>query len=176
MGLGNKNGRRAFRAAKFKYSPPTTYLAHPTKKGEYITKADEIHEQFKCSWAKVFRLHPQESNVWQIVKHKYAAYIPKAEYEHLPYIAEEFVQQLDKMKETSAGFDGWTRKALRLLPRKAWEDRASIEHLATEMGILPDAYLHVPLTMLPKGQAVKAEQHRGISIFSMVHRVVYGNM
>ena len=80
------------------------------------------------------------------------------------------------MKETVAGFDGWTKKALKLLPRKAWQDRADIENMAAQIGLLPDAYLHVPLPMLPKGQAVTAEQHRGITIFSMVHRIVYGTM
>ena len=176
MGLGKNYGRRAFRAAKGSYSPPTTYLAHPTKKGEYITKAEDIHDHFIEAWTKVYRTHPQDSDVWENFKDKYAEHIPKAEYNDLPYTAEEFIQQLEKMKETAAGFDGWTRKALKLLPRKAWEDRAKIENLATELGILPDAYLHVPLPMLPKGQAIKAEQHRCITIFSMIHRVVYGAM
>ena len=80
------------------------------------------------------------------------------------------------MKETPARFDGWTRKALKLLPRKAWEARADIENMAAQMGTLPDASLHVPLPMLPKGQAVRAEQPRGITISSMVHRNVYGTM
>ena len=57
-------GRRAFRATKCNYSPPTTHLAHPTKKGEYVTKADDIHEQFKERWTKVFRLHPQNCDFW----------------------------------------------------------------------------------------------------------------
>ena len=78
------------------------------------------------------------------------------------------------MKDTSAGFDGWTRAALRLLPVKAWEHRARIENLAKEKGILPEAYLHVPLPMLPKGNALTPGQHRGITIFSMLHRLVHG--
>ena len=78
------------------------------------------------------------------------------------------------MKDTSAGFDGWTRAALRLLPVKAWHHRAMIENLAKEKGIFPDAYLHVPLPMLPKGQALTPSHHRGITIFSMLHRLVYG--
>ena len=78
------------------------------------------------------------------------------------------------MKESAAGFDGCTRKALRILPMKAWEDRASIENLAEELGILPDAYLHVPLPLLPKGQALGPQHHRGITIFSVLHRIVYG--
>ena len=57
---------------------------------------------------------------------------------------------------------------------EAWKDRAILENKAKELGVLPEAYLHVPLPMLPKGQALRLDQHRGISIFSMTHRVVYG--
>ena len=46
----------------------------------------------------------------------------------------------------------------------AWHDCARTENLAKELGMLPEAYLHVPLPMLPKGQVAKLEQHRGITI------------
>ena len=105
---------------------------------------------------------------------KYGEHIPRKPVEDFEYTAEDFIAQLDRMKESFAGFDGWTRKALRILPMKAWQDRARIENLAKDVGTLPDAYLHAPLPMLPKGQALRPEQHRGITIFSMVHRVVIG--
>ena len=109
-------GRRAFRAARCNYLPPTSYLAHPNIKGEYITKAEDIHELFKEAWSKVYRVHPSECDIWEKFHSEYAANIPRAEYQDSPYSADEFAQQLEKMKDTAAGFDGWTRKALLLMP------------------------------------------------------------
>ena len=48
--------------------------------------------------------------------------------------------------------------------------------MARNLGRLPEAYLHVPLAMIPKGDALRPDQHRGITIFSMLHRLVYGAM
>ena len=78
------------------------------------------------------------------------------------------------MKESAAGFDGWTKAALQILPERAWQDRAELENKAKERGVLPQAYCHVPLAMLPKGQAIGPQHHRGITIFSTIHRVVFG--
>ena len=78
------------------------------------------------------------------------------------------------MSSSAAGFDGWTKEALSLLPEKAWQDRADLENVAKEAGVLPSAYHHVPLAMTPKGQATGPKHHRGITIFSFVHRIVYG--
>ena len=44
------------------------------------------------------------------------------------------------------------------------------------MGILPEAYLDVSSPMLPKGHALGPNQHRGITISSMLHRLMYGIM
>ena len=57
---------------------------------------------------------------------------------------------------------------------EAWEGRALVENMAKRKGILPQSYLHVLNPMLPKGQALQLEQYRGITIFSMTHRFVYG--
>ena len=95
-------------------------------------------------------------------------------FQDTPYCVEDFTRQLDKMKDTSAGFDDWTRAALRLFLVRAWQRRALIENLAKEKGIFHEAYLHVPLPMLPKGHALTPSHHRGITIFSMFHRIVYG--
>ena len=80
------------------------------------------------------------------------------------------------MKESAAGFDGWTKSSLKLLPKKPLRIWADIESLAKGIGKVPEAYLHVPLAIIPKGHAVKLEQFPGVSIFSMLHRMVYGVM
>ena len=144
------------------------------KEGQYVADIKEIHEQFGKTWSKIFRRHQPGKKIWTEFEQAYSAYIPHAIFEDTPYRAMDFVEQLERMKESVAGFDGWTRKALRILPMEAWKDRAILENTATELGVLPDSYLHVPLPMLPKGQALRPDQHRGISIFSMTHRVVYG--
>ena len=89
------------------------------------------------------------------------------------YTADDCLNQLENMTSTSVGFDGWTRDAPKALPRRAREDRAKVENLAKAEGELPEAHFHVMNPMLPKGQALKPEHHRGITIFGMVHGVVY---
>ena len=76
-------------------------------------------------------------------------HIPNVPFQDSPYSADDFFRQLEKMKDSSVGFDGWTRVALRLLPVKAWHHRAQIENLAKDKGIFLDAHLHVALPMLP---------------------------
>ena len=176
MGLGNNYGRNAFKTSRTSYVPPTTHIADPERKGHYITDTEMIHDQFAKAWEKVYCAHPKDSNVWNDFQSKFGEYIPKVAFEDKPYTAEDFIDQLKKMKDSVAGFDGWTRGAFRLLPTRAWSHRAEIENMAKEMGKLPDAYTHVPSPMLPKGHAVNPSQHRGITIFSMLHRLLYGVM
>ena len=118
----------------------------------------------------------KQSPLWKNFEAKYGRHMPKVQYNDEPYTAKDLTDHLSRMKEIAAGFDGWTKAALTLLPWKALEYRAQIENMAREAGKLPDAYLHVPLAMIPKGHALRPEQHRGITIFSMLHRLVYGVM
>ena len=83
---------------------------------------------------------------------------------------------LPRISRSSSVGDGGSKAALLLLLAGAWEYRAQIENMPREIGKLPEAYLHVPLAMIPKGHAMRPEQHRGITIFSMLHRLVYGVM
>ena len=167
-------GRNAYRSARNNYTPPTQSLECPHKKGSYFTTTSDIHEQFRTYWEAVYCLHDRDANIWETFDGEYGMHIPNVEYDDKPYEASEFIEQLARMKDSAAGFDGWTKKALQLLPEQAWQDRAELENVAKTKGVLPQAYSHVPLAMLPKGQAVGPQHHRGITIFSMVHRVVYG--
>ena len=119
-----------------------------------------MHTQFREMWAKVYCKHPKQSTLWRNFEAKYGQHIPTVQYNDQPYIAKDPIEQLRRMKETAAGFDGWTKAALKLLPWGAWEYRAQIENMAREMGKLPEAYLHVPLAMVSKGHALRPEQHR----------------
>ena len=168
------HGRRAFKNSRTNYQPPTSTIQHPTKPLEYLADPKAIHDQFLTTWQKVYCKHPESAPIWETFDKEYGKHIPVAHFHDEPYKPQEFIAQLDKMKNIAAGFDGWTRDALRALPLRAWQDRADIENLAKQMGVLPEAYLHVPSPMLPKGQALRPEQHRGITIFSMLHRTVYG--
>ena len=49
----------------------------------------------------------------------YGQCIPEAQLEDFEHCAQDFVDQLEKIKESLAGFDGWTRKAPRILPMNA---------------------------------------------------------
>ena len=167
-------GRRAFTNSRTDYRPPTSTIADPQDKDRYIADNSEIHDQFLKTWQKVYRAHSGTKDIWENFDSKFGRHIPCAHFVDAEYTAQEFVDQLDRMRNTSAGLDGWTRDALRALPLEAWEDRARIENLAMKKGTLPQAYLHVLNPMLPKGQAVHPDHHRGITIFSMIHRVVYG--
>ena len=133
--------------------PPTTHIAHLGHLGKYITDVDKIHDQFGETWEEVYCAHPRNNDIWETFHSKCGRHIPHATFQDTPYCAEDFTRQFHRMKDTSAGFDGWTRAALRLLPMKAWHHRAMVEILAKEKGIFLDAYVYVPLSMLPKGHA-----------------------
>ncbi len=105
---------------------------------------------------------------------KHGNYIPRAHYEDKPYYDYEYQEQLRRMTNSAAGFDGWTKDSLKLLPSGVWEWRARIDNMAKSQGVVPSAYLHVPSPMIPKGHATQAKQHRGIVLFSVVHRVLCG--
>ena len=169
-------GRKAFATSRSNYVPPTTHLVYPNQEGRYITSTTEIHNQFRETWAKVYCKHPKQSSSWKNFEAKYGEHIPNVQYNDEPHTAKDLIDQLSRMKETVVGFDGCTKAALKLLPWKAWEYRAQIENMARETGKLLEAYLHAPLAMIPKGHALRPEQHRGITIFSMLHRLVYGVM
>ena len=165
--------------------PPRTIFYIPRKKGSYISDPKEVHDHFGEAWGKVYCRHErqgegegtnsnEEQEIWSTFKNKYGEHIPKSPFCDRPFTDQDFIDQLNQMKESAAGFDGWTRDALKIPPRKAWADRARIENLALKLGIFPDADLHVPLPMLPKGQALTPQHHRGITILSMVHRVIIG--
>ena len=104
------------------------------KKGEYIAGGKEIRQMFTEVWSKIYMRHPRGCFFGIRFKDKYGESIPRQHVEDFEYTVEDFNGQLDRMKESPLGFDGWARKALRTLPREAWHDRARIEHLANSLG------------------------------------------
>ena len=68
--------RKAFAASRSNYTPPTTHLADLDHSGRYITSTEEIHDQFREVWAKVYCKHPKQSTLWSNVEAKYGQHIP----------------------------------------------------------------------------------------------------
>ncbi len=168
-------GRKAFSSTRTDYSPPTFALQDGQKKGRYITSTEAIHDEFLKFWSTVYCAHSEESDEkWRAFFDTYGEYVPHADFQDQPYVFSDYEEQLQRMKGSAAGFDGWHKDALIMLPSGIWSWRAKVDNMAKEQGLVPDAFLHVPTPMLPKGQATTAEKHRGIVIFSYLHRIVGG--
>ncbi len=168
-------GRRAFSDTKIAYAPPTYALRKGDASDTYETSSERVHDAFLSFWTTIYCAHAEDDPArWNEFFNKYGDYIPRAEYHDKEYRGHEYEDQLKKMSDTSSGFDGWNRKALLSLPSAVWTWRAAIDNLAKRKGIVPDAYLHVISPMLPKGHATTAGQHRGIVVFSFLHRLLYG--
>ncbi len=172
----HNHGRRAYATARVPYAPPTFALKDPKDDKKYIMGTERVHDEFLHYWKEIFCAPHPDRRQWESFFQKYGEYVPTAPYQDQRYRGHHFTQQLERMKDSAAGFDGWTRAALRCLPEQLWDDRAELENRAKELGVVPTAYLHVPTPMLPKGQACRPEQHRGIVVFSMIHRVVMGTV
>ncbi len=169
------HGRKAFQSTRVGYVPPTFALRSENDVGGYVTSPADIHERFKEYWDTVFSMHKEGGQErWDEFYARFGPYIPYNDYVDKPYTGADYAEQLRRMSESSSGFDGWTLPALRLLPMGLWTWRAKIDNLAKRLGTVPRAYLHVPSPMLPKGHALLPCDHRGIVIFSMLHRVTYG--
>ncbi len=171
------HGRRAFAQSRLNYQPPTYAIEDPDDPTRHTAAVEVIHDEFMKCWREMFCSHGEENSEndrWGQFKAKYGKYIPKAPFEDRPYEVADYISQLERMRNSAAGFDGWKRDALRALPEEIWRWRARVDNLAKDQGIVPIAYLHAPMVMLPKGQGRTAEQHRGIIISSMLHRVCYG--
>ena len=78
------------------------------------------------------------------------------------------------MKNTIGGLDGWRMQELNALPLRIWELRYLVEKLADEQCILPTSFQFVSNPMLPKGHGGTALDHRGLSVFSGLYRVLSG--
>ena len=105
---------------------------------------------------------------------KYTTHLTRVESPVTAVTGSDLHTQLLRMKNTAAGFDGVDRPFLLALHSDLWTRRAEVENMGLHMGLLPSAYGHVIAPMLPKGHAQYAEQHRGLAIFSMLHRLHYG--
>ncbi len=159
------------------YKPPTYAIEDPDDATRHTAAVEVIHEAFLEYWRTIFCAHAQEdpdNDKWGRFDAKYGKYIPRAPFEDGPYEAAGYIARLERMRDSSVGVDGWRRAALKPIPEEIWAWRANVDNMAKEQGIVPTAYLHAPMVMLPKGQGRTADHHRGIIISSMLHRVVYG--
>ena len=62
----------------------------------------------------------------------------------------------------------------RRLPCAAWEPHADFAGEATERGYWPDAFLHIDEPFLPKGCGATPQEHRGLFMSPVPHRVAIG--
>jgi hypothetical protein len=70
--------------------------------------------------------------------------------------------------------DGWRTMELKALPLQLWEHRHQVEVLADRLGKLPTPYGHVSTPMLPKGEGRTAIDHRGLTLFPGLYRILSG--
>ena len=61
-----------------------------------------------------------------------------------------------------------------MLPLDVWNHRAEVEELALKLGRFPMVYEHALNVMLPKAEGDTELKHRGITLFSVLHRILAG--
>ncbi len=171
----NNHSRKAYARVKANYSPPTFSVRDPLDGNKFTFDQRKLHQLFIKDWEGVYRRHarnPPDANAFNA---RYGEHIPRVP------LAQGFLlkgidlhEQVKRMATSSPGFDGWTVEAVRSLTWQLWEDRARVERLAYNQGRFPTAYLHAPNAMLPKAEGDTPLRHRGITIFSILHRIVGG--
>ncbi len=167
-------GKKAFARTRGTYAPPTHAVKDPHDGNRFTFSTTRIHDLFMDVWAGIYRKHaddPPDARRFMEQYGRYTKYTPAYDG---PITAHEMVDQLGRTKPSAAGFDGWTKDSLSKLPLQVWQVRADIDELALKLGRLPQAYSHVITPMIPKGAAETPQDHRGITIFSQLHRVHFG--
>ncbi len=169
------NSRRAFARVKDNFKPPTFAVRDPGRGDQYTFDQRRIHELFKRDWDKVYRRHAQEAPDVDAFEQHYSDCIPT-----LPTIdgyilsPEDLQHQVGRMRQSAHGFDGWTVAALKRLTWELWRDRHEVEKVCFNAGRFPTAYRHAPNVMIPKASGDTPLHHRGITIFSLLHRILGG--
>ncbi len=155
--------------------PPTTSVRDPARGRTFTFDQRRIHELFAEDWGKVYRRHADSPPDVNDFLDKYGSHIPNVQLENT-FILEgrDLWQQAQRMRSSSHGFDGWTVQAIKALTWELWEDRAEVERLAFELKRFPNAYTHAPNPMLPKDTGDTPLKHRGITVFSVLQRVLTG--
>ncbi len=172
----NKNhSRRAYARTRDSFKPPTHSIKDPSDSGRRTFNQQRLHQLFLDDWKKVYRKHANDPPDMKHFEEHFSCHIP-----HSP-LPDEFLitghdmwMQAQNMAPSGHGFDGWTVPAIKLLPPQMWDRRAEVEKLAFHLEKLPTAYQHAPNTMLPKAEGDSPLKHRGITVFSVIHRIMGG--
>ena len=90
--------------------------------------------------------------------------------------AQELYNRAQRTKsDTAAGSDAWKPVELKALPQAAWEARATIFQLSSELARYPSSYYEVTTVALPKkDKGTQPLDHRLLAIFSSLYRIEAG--
>ncbi len=173
--MEKNHSRKAFARIRANYKPPTTSLRDPKQQDKFTFDQQRIHQLFADKWAAIYRMHARQPPNVDKFKERYAEYIPKGEQlDGMLIDGADLCDQARRMKQAGHGFDGWTVSAVKLLTWQLWQDRMRVERLAYQLATLPTSYYHAPNAMIPKEEGDTPLKHRGITVFSVVHRVMTG--
>ena len=173
--LEKNHARRAFARIRADYRPPTVSTRDPESNGRFTFDQCRLHHLFTSDWKKIYRKHARSPPDINKFIDRYGKHIPNAPLPQDFEINEtDLLEQAARMRPSGHGFDGWTVAAIKLLPIQAWRDRVVVEKMARCQRKFPQGYYHAPNVMLPKAEGDSPLKHRGITVFSVLHRCLGG--
>ncbi len=171
----NKHSRITYMRIKANCASPTFSVRDPRAGNEFTFNQQRLHQLFLEEWSHVYRRHAENPPDIKQFEAEYGRYIPRASVEQRFLLeGHDLQQQAMRMTKSAPGFDGWTVEAVQSLTWQLWDDRARVERLAYSKGVFPSAYQHAPNVMLPKSEGDTPLRHRGVTIFSVLHRILGG--
>ena len=113
---------------------------------------------------------------WEEFKSKFGKYEQNQKAPSRLPTGQELYNRAQRTKsDTAAGSDAWKPVELKALPQSAWEARATIFQLSSELARFPSSYYEVTTVALPKkDKGTQPLDHRLLAIFSSLYRIEAG--
>ena len=108
-------------------------------------------------------------NVKQFMQ-AYGHHIQRHEMETQPLTGTRLRQQFSKMKEGSAGLDGWSIRELRMVPIAILDMLATLLEKVEQTGVWPMQLATGFITLVPKGEGAHPLKLRPLLVLSLIYR------
>ena len=168
--------KRQYRAIRGHSSPPARVDVDPAT-GSPTANPARVAELFINCWSKLYTVYRQGAPKpdFDAFVGAYGDHIPRKPWAWRPPTAQELEAYCAKMGSTAPGLDGWEAQELRRLPRGAWEAYRRLLVTATkDVRRWPAAFYHIDEPFLRKGEGRTVQEHRGLFISAVPHRIAIG--
>ena len=172
----NNYSKNTFRHIKNKtYTPLVAVLDNHT--GLAVTAPKAMHKNMYEAWKPIYEKHdmPEEAIKEKVDSYmfKFGDFIPTVEFKPRRVSGQQLHYQVQKMKPTSRGLDGWFLAEFKKLPLVLWHFRAEVQDLVSELGKWPDSQLYAYQAQLAKVEEMlvaSSLQTRGIRVYTVLYR------